>query len=137
MPEENQRLRLYKKIAGANSDAALADVRAELEDRYGPLPEHTEHLLRASRVRMICERIGVSQMDRKRDLLHLKFTETATVDPGRLMKLVARNARKGAQFTPQGVLKFPLTAGDPITVLTEAVTLLEAIQVDPVPAQVA
>ena len=137
VPEENQRLRLYKKIAGANSDAALADVRAELEDRYGPLPEHTEHLLRASRVRMICERIGVSQMDRKRDLLHLKFTETATVDPGRLMKLVARNARKGAQFTPQGVLKFPLTAGDPITVLTEAVTLLEAIQVDPVPAQVA
>ncbi len=137
VPEENQRLRLYKKIAGANSDTALADVRAELEDRYGPLPEHTEHLLRASLVRMICERIGVSQLDRKRDLLHLKFTETASVDPGRLMKLVARNARKGAQFTPQGVLKFPLSAGDPITVLTEAVTLLEAIQADPVPAQVA
>jgi transcription-repair coupling factor (superfamily II helicase) len=134
VPEENQRLRLYKKIAGAPSDEALADVRAELQDRYGPLPEHTMHLLEAARLRIICERVGVAQMDRKRDLLHLKFTETASVDPGRLMKLVARNTRKGAQFTPQGVLKFPLTAGDPISVLTEARALLENIQAEPVPA---
>src|SRR5580658_1126082 len=34
--EENQRLRLYKKIAGASSEAAVAEVRAEMEDRYGP-----------------------------------------------------------------------------------------------------
>ena len=34
--------------------------------------------------------------------------EKAEVDPGRLMKLVARNAKKGAQFTPQGVLRFPI-----------------------------
>jgi transcription-repair coupling factor (superfamily II helicase) len=38
VPEENQRLRLYKKIAGAASEQALDDVRAELQDRYGPLP---------------------------------------------------------------------------------------------------
>src|SRR6202035_3608915 len=29
--EENQRLRLYKKIAGANSEKAIADLRAEME----------------------------------------------------------------------------------------------------------
>src|SRR6185312_521990 len=37
--EENQRLRMYKRIAGAETDAALVDVRAELEDRYGAPPE--------------------------------------------------------------------------------------------------
>src|ERR1700749_5335523 len=37
--EENQRLRMYKRIAGAESDAVLTDVRAELEDRYGAPPE--------------------------------------------------------------------------------------------------
>ena len=47
VPEENQRLRLYKKIAGAATDEAIADVRSELEDRYGPLPDHTIHLLAA------------------------------------------------------------------------------------------
>ncbi len=135
VPEENQRLRLYKKIAGAATDEVLADVRAELEDRYGPMPAHTVHLLEAARLRIACERVGVAQLDRKRDLLHLRFTEKAAVDPERLMRVVARNARKGAQFTPQGILKYPLTvtsAGDPMKVMSEARNLLDAIQLEPV-----
>ena len=137
VPEENQRLRLYKKIAGAASEQALDDVRAELQDRYGPLPDHTVHLLEAARLRIGCERIGVAQLDRKRDLLHLRFTEKALVDPERLMRLVARNARKGAQFTPQGILKFPLpptAASDPMKIMAEAQMLLDAIQLETIPA---
>jgi transcription-repair coupling factor (superfamily II helicase) len=41
VPEENQRLRLYKKIAGASSEAAVNEVRAEMEDRYGAPPDAT------------------------------------------------------------------------------------------------
>jgi transcription-repair coupling factor (superfamily II helicase) len=94
------------------------------------------HLLEAARLRIACERIGVAQLDRKRDLLHLRFTEKAAVDPERLMRLVARNARKGAQFTPQGILKFPLppsAANDPMKIMAEAQLLLDAIQLESVP----
>jgi transcription-repair coupling factor (superfamily II helicase) len=122
--EENQRLRMYKRIAGVENDHALDEVRAELEDRYGPPPVSVAHLLEAARLRMECERIGVAQVDRKRDQLHIRFTESAAVDPGRLMKLVAKNAKRGAQFTPQGVLKFPLTAVKPDDVLAEVRRLL-------------
>ena len=48
VPEENQRLRLYKKIAGAASEAAVNEVRAELEDRYGAPPDATVYLLEAA-----------------------------------------------------------------------------------------
>ena len=34
----------------------------------------------------------------------------ASIDPGMLMKLIARNAKRGAQFTPQGILRWPLTS---------------------------
>jgi transcription-repair coupling factor (superfamily II helicase) len=122
--EENQRLRMYKRIAGVDSEEALADARAELEDRYGPLPASVAHLLEAARLRIECERIGVSQVDRKRDQLHVRFSEHAAVDPGRLMKLVAKNAKRGAQFTPQGILKFPLAGSRPEEVLTEVRILL-------------
>jgi transcription-repair coupling factor (superfamily II helicase) len=125
--EENQRLRMYKRIAGVDSDRALDEVRSELEDRYGPLPSSVEHLLRAARLRIECEKIGVAQVDRKRDQLHIRFTETAAVDPGRLMKLVAKNAKRGAQFTPQGVLRFPLTATKPEDILNEVRALLEEL----------
>ena len=125
--EENQRLRMYKRIAGIDSDGALEGVRAELEDRYGPLPTSVAHLLQAARLRIECEKIGVAQVDRKRDQLHIRFTETAAVDPARLMNLVSKNAKRGAQFTPQGVLRFPLTATKPEEILLEVRALLEEL----------
>ena len=125
--EENQRLRIYKKIAGAQDEGMLGEVRAELEDRYGELPISVHHLLEAASLRLQCERTGVAQVDRKRDQIHIRFTGQANVDPGRLMKLVAQNAKKGAQFTPQGVLRFPLNATEPGDVLDEIRALLEAL----------
>jgi transcription-repair coupling factor (superfamily II helicase) len=132
--EENQRLRMYKVIAGVQSEGTLADVRAELEDRYGPVPESVRHLLDAAALRLECERIGVAQIDRKRDQLHIRFTESAGVDPGRLMKLVAKSAKRGAQFTPQGVLRYPLTSAKPDAVLAEIRALLDQLAVAEVAA---
>ena len=125
VPEENQRLRLYKKIAGAATDAAVDQVRAELEDRYGAPPDATVYLLEAARLRLECERIGIAQVDRKRGELHIRFTENASVAPERLMHLVSRHAKRGAQFTPQGVLKYPLAATRPDEVLLEIHEVLE------------
>ena len=125
VPEENQRLRLYKKIAGASSETAVAEVRAEMEDRYGAPPDATVYLLEAALVRLECERIGIAQVDRKRAEVQIRFMENAAVDPQRLMRLVARNAKRGAQFTPQGLLKYPLAATRPDEVLLEIHELIE------------
>ncbi len=124
VPEENQRLRLYKKIAGATTEAAVNEVRAEIEDRYGAPPDATVYLLEAAMLRLECERIGIAQVDRKRGELQIRFMENAAVDPAHLMQLVARNAKRGAQFTPQGLLKFPLKATRPDEVLLEIRELL-------------
>jgi len=132
VPEENQRLRLYKKIAGTQSAASITEIRAELEDRYGALPDATVYLLEAATLRLECERIGVAQIDRKRNELQIRFVENAAVDPGRLMQLVARNAKRGAQFTPQGVLKLPLAATRPDEVLLEIQDILARLAPDPV-----
>ena len=134
VPEENQRLRLYKKIAGAASEAAVAEVRAELEDRYGAPPDATVFLLEAAMLRLECERLGIAQVDRKRSELQIRFMENAAVDPQHLMRLVARNAKRGAQFTPQGLLKYPLTSSRSDEVLLEIHELLEKLAPVPVGA---
>ena len=132
--EENQRLRLYKKIAGAENEKAIADLRAEMEDRYGSLPDATVFLLEAAALRLECERLGIAQVDRKRAELQIRFTEKAAIDPQHLMRLVARNAKRGAQFTPQGLLKFPLAATRPDDVLLEIRDLLAKLAPDAVTA---
>jgi transcription-repair coupling factor (superfamily II helicase) len=132
--EENQRLRLYKKIAGAEDEKAIADLRAEMEDRYGALPDATVYLLEAATLRLECERLGIAQIDRKRTELQIRFTEKAAIDPQHLMRLVARNAKRGAQFTPQGLLKFPLAATRPDDVLLEIRDLITKLTPEAVTA---
>ncbi|QNI36847.1 transcription-repair coupling factor [Edaphobacter albus] len=146
IPEENQRLRMYKKIAGAETLQELEEIRAELKDRYGALPESVENLLGAGEIRLHAQLLGIAQIDRKRaqlelnkvktfvEMLHVKFAERDgeasngnAVDPGVLMKLVSRNTKRGAQFTPQGVLRWPLTSAKAEDVLSETRELLEAL----------
>jgi transcription-repair coupling factor (superfamily II helicase) len=129
VPEENQRLRLYKKIAGAASEAAVAEVRAEMEDRYGTPPDATVYLLEAAQLRLECERMGIAQVDRRRGELQIRFMENAAVDPAHLMRLVAKNAKRGAQFTPQGLLKYPLAATRSDEILLEIHEVLEKLAV--------
>jgi transcription-repair coupling factor (superfamily II helicase) len=66
-------------------------------------------------------------VDRKRAELQIRFTENAAVEPQKLMRLVARNAKRGAQFTPQGLLKFPLAATRSDEVLLEIDELLASL----------
>lgn len=152
IPEENQRLRMYKKIAGAESLPEIEEIRAELKDRYGALPESVENLLAAGEIRLHAQLLGIAQIDRKRaqlelnkvktfvEMLHMKFAERGgevasgnAVDPGVLMKMVSRNTKRGAQFTPQGVLRWPLTSAKAEDVLRETRELLEALDTTPSP----
>jgi len=109
-------------------------VRAEMEDRYGTPPDATVFLLEASLVRLECERMGIAQIDRKRGELQIRFMENAAIDPQHLMRLVAKNAKRGAQFTPQGLLKYPLSATRSDEILLEIHEVLAKLAPVPVNA---
>ncbi len=123
--EENQRLRMYKRVAGVESESALADVAGELGDRYGTPPPAVRNLLEYAGLRLLSQRIGVAQIERRREAVSIRFTEKANVDPERLAKFVA--AESGAQFTPAGVLKFSLKEKQPEQVLIKLKALLEQL----------
>jgi transcription-repair coupling factor (superfamily II helicase) len=101
----------------------------------------------AGMLRMECERAGVAQLDRKRvaipigkdskhqkaptmmvDTLQLRFAQDARIDPDELMRMVAKQQKRGAQFSPQGVLRWPLTASNAEAVIDEARSLLGSLK---------
>jgi transcription-repair coupling factor (superfamily II helicase) len=106
-----QRLRTYKRIASARDDEALAQIRAETEDRYGRVPEAVENLFAYSRLRRLAEQMGVVSIDRTPTGVALKFGERARVAPEKLMALVG-DERAGAVFSPSGVLRVELAEGE-------------------------
>jgi transcription-repair coupling factor (superfamily II helicase) len=123
--EENQRLRMYKRAAGVENEAALDDVRKELRDRYGEPPAPVRYLLAASALKLLCERVGVLAIDRKRDSVTIKFTEQAAIEPERLARFVAQ--ARGAQFSPGGVLKFNVKSTQPEELIDQLNGLLREL----------
>src|SRR5260370_40549670 len=73
VPEENQRLRMYKRIAGVETERQLTDVEAELRDRYGEPPVPVQQLLRYAALRLQAGPGGGGRNAKKTDPLHPKI----------------------------------------------------------------
>jgi len=128
IPDENQRLRAYRQIANAADAAARDRAEKELEDRYGTVPDAVKNLLAYSALKTMAEQIGIEAVDRRHNLLNVKFHKETRVDPARLMSMVGKT--RGAQFTPAGVLLLPLEgqagAGEVLRFLSEKLEQLKA-----------
>jgi transcription-repair coupling factor (superfamily II helicase) len=104
--DEAQRLRSYKRIADVKDEEQAKKIAEELADRYGPAPPELSNLLRFSLLKTMAQQAGVESIDRRQGFANVKFHQQSKIDPLKLMELV--RGSNGAQFTPAGVLKWPL-----------------------------
>src|SRR5207244_8286570 len=118
----------YKRVSSARDEEALAAIRAEVEDRYGRVPESVENLFDYARLRQTAEAIGVISIDRMREGMAIKLAEKARVAPEKLMELIG--ARDGANFAPSGVLRLALADEEKDEVLAVARRVLLQIRAD-------
>jgi len=106
VPDMNQRLMLYRKVAAARRDAEIDRVLDEAADRYGPLPESVLNLADYGRIRVMADRLGVESIDREGRTVVLKFRPQARLDPVRLVALVRQ--RPDLTLIPPAGLKLSL-----------------------------
>jgi transcription-repair coupling factor (superfamily II helicase) len=112
VPEMNQRLMIYRKIADARSDVELDQVISELRDRYGPVPDTVQHLEQYGRIRIMADRLGIESIDREAQTVVIKIRpdgHAKRLNVERLLKVVG--ARGDTTLVPPGTIKLDLRAG--------------------------
>jgi transcription-repair coupling factor (superfamily II helicase) len=112
VPDMNQRLMLYRKVAAARREEEIARVLEEAADRYGPLPPSVLNLADYGRIRVMAERLGVESIDRDGRTVVIKFRPQARLDPVRLVAVV--RSRPELTLVPPAALRLSLdgvTAG--------------------------
>jgi transcription-repair coupling factor (superfamily II helicase) len=129
IPQEQQRLRVYKRIAGVATPEESAAMERELADRYGPPPAAILHLLDYATLKAAAASLAIQKIERRRGEAQIKFHPGAVVDPQRLTAFVSRRA--GAQFTPDGVLRVPVSEHSGPGVLMEVKAILESLRPPP------
>jgi transcription-repair coupling factor (superfamily II helicase) len=110
LPGERLRLEAYRTLASATTDDAVDAVRAELVDRYGPIPPQVENLLAVARFKVLCRRFGVTEVSMQGNLVRFSPVELPESAQLRLQRLYDRSHYKPAVATmsvprPKGVVK--------------------------------
>jgi transcription-repair coupling factor (superfamily II helicase) len=106
----HERLSLYKRLAGADSDDRLRELQEELIDRFGKLPEPAVALFETHRLRIACKPLGIIKIDAASEAVVVQFTERPPIDPGQIIGLIQR--RRDARMSGQDRIRFTLATPD-------------------------
>jgi len=85
------RLGFYRRIAALEKPEDLDDIAAEMVDRFGPLPEEVEHLLKVIEIKQLCRNSGIEKLDAGPKGLVLSFRGNKFAKPEELIKFISAN----------------------------------------------
>ena len=111
VPDINQRLMIYRRMAGSRSEEEIAKNVDEVRDRYGPPPTAVLNLADFARIRVLADNLGIETVDRDGPLVVFKFREKAKVDPMRLIGMVQERA--DLTLLPPSTVKLDLRPAPP------------------------
>jgi len=63
VPKEELRLEAYRRLAAVTTEAEVEDIRAEWQDRYGPIPDEAAALLDVARLRAEAARLDIRELN--------------------------------------------------------------------------
>jgi transcription-repair coupling factor (superfamily II helicase) len=103
IPNENLRLRTYKRIAGIAGEAERDEVTNELTDRFGAPPPAVRNLLDYALLKGLAEGLLISSIERRANEVAIKFHPETPLSPENLVKFI-RSREEGLRLDPSGTL---------------------------------
>ena len=88
IPNEEQKLEVYQKISTIGSEEEELDLKDELIDRYGDLPDKVENLFLVAMLKLSLSKIGVLECKIKRGEILMQFSPKAKLDTAKIPVLV-------------------------------------------------
>jgi transcription-repair coupling factor (superfamily II helicase) len=107
VPDAQQKLALYRRLSRLRAPEAVDDFRAELADRYGPLPEPAAHLVDAARLKILAGRAGLARLRVRPREASAELRWPAGIEP-RLKAIQASAAASGVELNVLGLDPFRL-----------------------------
>jgi len=121
--DESQRIFFYKKMAAVRKLEDVAEIEAELRDRFGPLPEVVQNALQLLRLRLQAARIGIAEVKANRHWANIRFAGHVRLTPQAVRALT--HVYRQHQFTGEGVRLSLAGNGSPLAALADMFDLLE------------
>ena len=126
VPDENERLVIYRRMARAGAREDLDEIRAEMRDRFGPVPTLVENLIASMNLRRQMRDLMIVSALLKDDQLEIKFHPEAPVETEKLVALANAN-RTSMRLTPSYQVIVRITLGEYDRIFAQIETVLQAL----------
>ncbi len=98
IPNECQKLDIYKRIAGIETLEETEEMLEELIDRFGEPPKSVENLLYIAKIKSMAHRVYFTEVSQKADILKFALYEKADIDVAKIPALVEKYGQR-VKFT--------------------------------------
>jgi transcription-repair coupling factor (superfamily II helicase) len=126
IPDLDQRLAMYRRLAKLENPADIADIKAEMEDRYGELPPVTRNLLTKILLKALSARAGIQRLDLGNGKLTLAFSEKHQKNPAGIIEMIRPNPKR-YQLTPDHILSIRVAPNGPGGSISQIKKILQEI----------
>ncbi len=86
--DPTEKMEVYKMIASITEEEGMERVYAELEDRFGPLPEEVSSLLALAEIRILCRKLYISSLKERNGLAQVEFTKVSKISADKVVRLI-------------------------------------------------
>ena len=93
LSDVHERLILYKRIASASDDDELKELKIEMIDRFGLLPESTKNLFESTSLKLYSKEIGIDKITIYDDKSEITLKEKNSVDASKIINLIQSNSQ--------------------------------------------
>ncbi|HIK58821.1 MAG TPA: transcription-repair coupling factor [Nitrospinaceae bacterium] len=98
IPDLNQRLDFYRRIQVISDHAESLIVASEMVDRYGPHPEPVAKLLVLLEIRILCQKMHISKVELKNNIIYLHLLPTTSISPKFLTSLFDKRLSMQSEY---------------------------------------
>jgi len=95
IPDQDLRLRLYRRIADLRDETEIDALASEFKDRFGELPEMTSNLFYQMRVKLKAEKAGLSSINWESGQIVLKYPASANGNESKRLADLGAGIRGG------------------------------------------
>ena len=125
--DPTQRLQLYKRLASAHSSEDLEDLRMEVHDRYGPLPDLVSTLFEVMHFKVELRALRIREARFSEEGLMLLLDEHSPVNVDHVVEWITKEPERLRLF-PDHRVWVRFTGGSPLSRLRESMTFLARLK---------
>ncbi len=131
LPDINQRLNMYQKLAAATEQPQLESYRREMLDRYGRLPQSVELLLQVMGLRLYAQSLYITKIRRQGSQVRLSFRSATPLSVDKVISL-AQGRHSRVRLIPENELLFTLKSVAETEICPQLEQLLKPLVADAV-----